>query len=173
MRGWLAHIDAADRRLDARLQAWAPPRWFRWCISGCCWLGDGWLWLALGAVLASQGASGRWTAVAALIAAAVSSTTMLLLKRGIQRRRPPGAPERPLFRIPSDRFSFPSGHAMNATAICTVLGLEVPQSLAWVGLVAVGIALSRLFARLHFASDVVAGSLLGVVIGIVTSLVLR
>ncbi len=71
--------------------------------------------------------------------------------------------------------SFPSGHAMNTTVVLGAITIAVvasatsrrsgvvPAAAAGAALVAFGVGLSRPVLGVHFASDVVAGWLLGVV----------
>lgn len=72
---------------------------------------------------------------------------------------------KPLGHFPSDRYSFPSGHALNAFAIGCVLALAFPLLAGPVFIVAASVAASRVVLGLHFLSDVVAGSLLGAIVG--------
>ena len=71
----------------------------------------------------------------------------------------------PLTWFAADRFSFPSGHALNAFAMTTVIALVFPLLAAPVLLVAASVAASRVVLGLHWLSDVVAGALGGALIG--------
>ena len=71
----------------------------------------------------------------------------------------------PLAWFPSDRFSFPSGHALNAFAIGTVIALAFPFAAVPVLVLAASVAASRVVLGLHWLSDVIAGALVGLVIG--------
>ena len=65
----------------------------------------------------------------------------------------------------SSSFSFPSNHAINSFAIATAAGLIFRQIL-WVGIpLAMLVALSRIAVGVHYLSDVVAGSVIGVLVG--------
>ena len=55
---------------------------------------------------------------------------------------------------------------LNAFAIATVLGLQYPPLSPALGLLAAAIAASRIVMGLHFASDVLAGAVLGSAIGL-------
>lgn len=62
-------------------------------------------------------------------------------------------------------FSFPSSHSMLAFCALPILSQQFPKlKKIWVGF-AVIVALSRVYLGLHFLSDVVAGALIGYVIG--------
>ena len=85
----------------------------------------------------------------------------------------PGGPARPCALephcwstlLPPDRFSFPSGHSITAFAICTPLVLQYPAAAPGILFCAVSIAASRIILGMHFLSDVVAGSVLGWMLG--------
>jgi undecaprenyl-diphosphatase len=106
-------------------------------------------------------------AVAAAGAAAVAEGLTVVLKHATERARPPLADPtiQALVSLP-DSTSFPSGHAATAFAAATAVGVLHPRFriplLALAGMV----ALSRVYLGVHFWSDVVVGSLLGVAIGL-------
>ena len=65
---------------------------------------------------------------------------------------------------PSDKFSLPSGHTAAATLMACIIAHYYPPfallAYSWAAL----IGLSRVLLGVHYPSDVVAGSLLGVTI---------
>ncbi len=118
--------------------------------------------IVTGLVLAVAGGEARQAGLAALIGNALSHLAVQVLKRAVARPRPCDAWGRPLATIDlPDPFSFPSGHA--AAAFATALPVAVQWPVA--GSVAVGlaavVAASRVRLRVHYASDVVAGVVLG------------
>jgi undecaprenyl-diphosphatase len=103
--------------------------------------------------------------VFALLIGAESLVLNQGIKRVFRRRRPTvaGDPRTPV-RIPRTS-SFPSGHASSAAFAATLL--IVWTDAAWAPLwivIAVVVALSRAVVRIHFASDVLAGALVGLVL---------
>lgn len=115
--------------------------------------------VALG-VLASRR---RWYAFAAFALAWASAEAAVHgLKRVFERGRPPGS------LVATVGFSFPSGHAVAgaATGVALVLAFfpPTPDRRRWewaaVGF-AFAMAVSRVYLRAHWLSDVVAGVLLG------------
>ena len=81
-----------------------------------------------------------------------------LVKRGrpahaVLRTQPPGS------------YGFPSNHAGNTFAGAAVLGLAEPPLLWPAMIVAALVAYSRVYVGVHFPADVVAGALLGLLIG--------
>lgn len=73
-----------------------------------------------------------------------------------------------------DPTSFPSGHTYIAFAIATSIFLYGHHRLGtFLFLVAVGVAVGRIGAGLHYPSDIVAGAILGIVSGVVAYLLTR
>lgn len=163
MSSVLSYVSERDERLSGRLQAWRPPRALRLWLVWATHLGDGWLWFAAGALLLAGG--GMRVLAAAGFAAGGANASIIFLKRRFRRARPAPHVPNPLFDLAFDRFSFPSGHATNAFALCTVAGLSFHPLAPLAGVLAGSIALSRVVLGRHFLSDVVVGSLLGVLIG--------
>ncbi len=62
-----------------------------------------------------------------------------------------------------DRFSFPSGHAAGAFMAATLFGYFYPGSGMACYSVASLVGFSRVYNGIHYPSDVLAGSLLGVI----------
>lgn len=150
-----------------RVNGWRPPRWFRvWMICATRG-GDGWLWYSMGLVLLLFGGpQGRHAVIAAAAAAGTGAGLFLSLKHRFRRRRPT------VFEshcwadlLPPDQFSFPSGHTITAFSIAVTLSLFYPQWTAGVLFCAVSIAVSRVMLGLHFLSDVVAGGVIGALLG--------
>jgi undecaprenyl-diphosphatase len=168
----LSYVNASDFRVSGRLLDWAPPRWFRVWMVVASRLGDGWLWLLALAGLAARGdGDGHRLLAAAAVTAGLANIALVLLKGRVRRPRPCELAKprhfdvAPLLCIPSDRYSFPSGHSLNAFALAIVLALAFPLLAVPVFLVAASVAASRVVLGLHYLSDVLAGSALGAVIG--------
>ena len=91
------------------------------------------------------------------------------LKKFFKRKRPYlalTAFER--HHIPSDEFSFPSGHATAAFVMAYLVSHFFPGFTLPVYIWASSIAFSRVLLRVHFVSDILAGMLLGTGIGMFT-----
>jgi membrane-associated phospholipid phosphatase len=113
--------------------------------------------LALGAgSAATHDASGLTTAKRLALSLGTTTAVVGLLKRITDRTRPDG----------SNDYSFPSGHAAGAFAAATVIAREHGRA---VGALAYGAAAAAGYARLannkHYLSDVVAGAIIGRLIG--------
>jgi len=70
-------------------------------------------------------------------------------------------------------YSFPSGHSATAFACATVLAAFAPRLRVPLFVLAILIALSRLYNGDHYPTDVVAGALLGVGVAVCLLLALR
>ena len=161
MNAMLATLSASDFRVSGRFHSWKPPRWFRLWMRFASRLGDGWLWLAFAvAIPFADDPRPIFSTFAA--AAVVANVAQVVLKRGVKRRRPIeyGA------RFAFDEFSFPSGHSLNAFAMGSVVALAFPVVSPLVLFLAASIALSRVTQGYHFIGDVLAGSVIGLTVGV-------
>ena len=129
-------------------------------------LGDhGLIWFLLGMVRARLPGRRRSVALRALLfTGTVTPLVNKTLKTAVGRVRPGGTVARSMpVRIPGTA-SFPSGHALAAWCAATMLSDCDPWSAAYY-CAATAISASRVHVRLHHATDVVAGSLLGILLG--------
>jgi undecaprenyl-diphosphatase len=111
---------------------------------------------------------GRQPASAVRLTALLGVETVLvngIVKSGFRRHRPVWESERPRpHRLRQPRSSsFPSGHASSALMSAGVLAEGDRLAPLYYGLAAV-VAASRVYVKIHHASDVVAGAALGVVL---------
>jgi undecaprenyl-diphosphatase len=160
-------LSASDHRLMRRVNRWTPPRWMRLWMVAATRGGDGWLWYAMGTVVALAGGPERFRAVlAAVLAVAVGIALFLQLKRACNRRRPcTMEPHCWATLLPPDQFSFPSGHTITAFAMAVSLSVFYPPLLIGLLFCALSVALSRILLGMHFLSDVLAGAAIGSVLG--------
>ena len=116
---------------------------------------------------ATHNARARETGVLAAEALLNSSIVVEALKTVSQRQRPPTDNSSGEFF--DGGSSFPSGHAISAWALATVIAEEYGQHRPWMrfGLygLATAVAVSRYTGRNHFLSDVLLGSAMGYGIG--------
>ena len=164
----LHQIQSNDRRLMRRVHRWRPPRWFRILMILATRCGDGWLWYALGLILALYGGEHRFAAIAAAGSSAIAGIfTFRALKRTSRRSRPCEIePHCWSSILPPDKYSFPSGHSITAFAVAISVGMFYPVVYPYLLAVAVLIAASRIIRGMHFLSDVLAGSAIGALLGL-------
>jgi undecaprenyl-diphosphatase len=127
--------------------------------------GDSWFWAAgLGLLFILGSGDLRWTSALMLGAVVGLAFAVLGIKFLIRRRRPEGD-WGAIYRN-TDPHSFPSGHAARAFMLATLaLGLA-PAWVGWVLLVwAPLVCLARVSMGVHYLSDVLAGMLLGILVG--------
>jgi undecaprenyl-diphosphatase len=160
-------IQSNDHRIMRRVHKWRPPRWFRILMILATRMGDGWLWYALGLILVVYGGQHRFVAIgAATSATAVGIVLFQNLKRASRRQRPCEIePHCWSAILPPDKFSFPSGHSITAFAVALSIGLFYPELQGCLLAVALLIASSRIILGMHFLSDVLVGSTIGIVLG--------
>ena len=129
---------------------------------------NGLVWVVLGAVLAIID-NGRWESwlICALLGP-VAIGLNYLLKLAVRRPRPvlEGLPA--LGGAPSS-LSFPSAHATSSFAVATAMCRVDPATSA-AFLVAIALALGRPYLGMHYPSDVLAGALLGIALGLIVPL---
>jgi len=99
----------------------------------------------------------------------LSQAVEIGVKNLIRRPRPQFGPISAF--VPFDfahSYSFPSGHTLIAFSFAYVLSQLRPQKKMIYYLLAVLIAFSRIYLGKHYPSDVLAGALLGILVGIVS-----
>lgn len=130
-------------------------------------LGDfGLIWAVLALLRALRGRpNDERAALRAIVAIGTESVLVNVgLKSVFQRRRPLEPMTHPLpFRQPLTS-SFPSGHATAAFCAATLLSDGDDLAPLYYALATV-VATSRIHVRIHHASDVAAGALVGLIIG--------
>ncbi len=160
-------ISNGDHKLMRRINRWSAPQWVRLWMIWATRLGDGWLWSMMGLIILIFGGQDRFAAIGASGLASASGTIFFMaIKRACNRSRPCATePHCWASLLPPDRFSFPSGHSINAFAITTPMILFYPALTTGLLFCALSVAVSRILLGLHFLSDVVAGCLIGILIG--------
>jgi membrane-associated phospholipid phosphatase len=122
------------------------------------------VWIALGLVGAAsdERRRRRWLRACAVGPAAVGLN--VAVKVVVGRDRPLIEEHPPLARAPS-KLSFPSAHATSSVAGATALARVEPRLRVPAYSLAAAICLTRPYLGMHYPSDVLAGVLLGAVVG--------
>ncbi len=176
--GPLAHhlerFSAFDERIDAALDAIRTPALDHVFYALSSAADHSIWWHGLGAVQSVRRGSLAPARRLSKILATESAITNGFVKSLFRRERPTREPnDEPLpygMRIPITS-SFPSGHATAAFCAAAVLSEDGAAPL-WYSL-AVLVAGSRVYVRMHHASDVIGGAVLGVALGATLRRVIR
>ncbi len=163
----VAWVDTRDQRLMRKVNHWRAPKWLRLWMIAATRCGDGWLWGSMAFLVAVLGGEHRVPALgSAFLAGATGVAVFMKLKRMIGRRRPCAIePHCWAKLLPPDQFSFPSGHTITACSVSVSLSMFYPEMQVGLAFCAASIAASRILLGMHFLSDVIAGALLGAVLG--------
>lgn len=168
-------VDAFDRRAMAAAVRWRRPRLTPLVIAitnsgtGVVWIVVGAMFVLLTRVVGVS--SAPFVPVSgAMISAFASLVAGQALKRVIRRPRPFRAIEGhvALGHLPSD-LSMPSTHSSTAVALVTCLAILGHPAAPFLAPWALAVVLSRLYLGVHYPSDLVTGSLLGVLFGFLDS----
>jgi undecaprenyl-diphosphatase len=163
--GVLGALGAADQWLLRQMRTRAHGEPLLTVMKGLGWAGE-WaaIWTASGLTAAAldEPKRKRW-----LIAAATGPAAVIVnygVKVAIGRERPLIEDHPALARAPS-KLSFPSAHATSSYAAATAFGRVEPRSRVPAYGLATAIALCRPYLGMHYPSDVLAGAVLGTLIG--------
>jgi undecaprenyl-diphosphatase len=164
-------VDARDQRLMMKVNHWRAPMWLRLWMLAATRGGDGWLWCAMAVAVALLGGERRGPALAAAFCATGAGVAIFMkLKRVIGRKRPGTIqPHCWAQLLPPDHFSFPSGHTITAFAVATSVSAFYPEIEPGLYFCATSVAASRIILGMHFLSDVIAGGILGGLLGIASA----
>ena len=140
-----------------------------WMAKALAFAGSVWLnWPIRVVVMVLLAVRRRWLQLSAFVLAVATSEPLIgILKELYERPRPVGG------LYATDSFSFPSGHAIAGavTAVGIVIALLPPGPRRWRWEVQAAVfaglmALSRTYLGVHWLSDVVGGTLLGVTLAV-------
>ncbi len=163
----LARLLQADAAASQRLRVAEQPGPLRSLAVFLGHSGDSWFWFA-GLLLLWLFGDAGWKYRAGFLCIAILGTALIVmaLKFTIRRRRPEGDWGQ-IYRK-TDPHSFPSGHAARGLLIGVVAWGLGPL---WFGLVLLLwgplVGLARVAMGVHYVSDVLAGWLVGLVMGLV------
>ena len=162
----LRRVDAFDQRVDKAFdRVRGNPVADRVFYSASTLADHGQLWLMLGALRGLRSSDGWHAAVRVGLGLAAESIFVNLgVKSLFRRRRPIHDIARPHFLRTPRTSSFPSGHA---TSAFTSAGLLADRDPLWPAyyVMAFIVAWSRVYVRIHHASDVIAGIGVGILLG--------
>jgi undecaprenyl-diphosphatase len=163
-----SRVAAFDNRVDEAFGRLRGRPWADRLFYGASAVGDhGMLWIGLAGLRALRGPQHRKAARRAAIGVVVESAIVNLgIKSLFRRRRPTPAADfvHPMhLRIPLTS-SFPSGHSTSAFTAAMLLSEDDPLGPLYFAGAAV-VAASRVYVKIHHASDVLGGVAVGLVLG--------
>ena len=162
-----SRVDTFDQRVDTAFDVLRGHRALDRVFYAASELGDySLLWIMLGGLRGLR-SERDWKAALRLGGglAAESFLVNAVIKSCFQRSRPPWEVERPLQVRRPKSSSFPSGHATSAFVGAVLLSEGDPVWPMYYAL-AVIVASSRIYTKMHHASDVAAGVAVGVALGL-------
>lgn len=161
----LQRIQDLDDRFARSSQNTEYPTFIRAIAVLLAHSGDSWFWL-IGLGLLWWFGTEYWNRLALImvIGIVVTAVVVMTIKFTVKRRRPQGEWGK-IYRS-TDPHSFPSGHAARS-AMLAVLALGLGP--LWLGISLIIwaplVSLARIILGVHYPSDVIAGMVLGMLIG--------
>jgi undecaprenyl-diphosphatase len=128
------------------------------------------LWMGIAAGLAVTGTQSRRGAARGLVGLAAASVIANGPAKAFAHRPRPRYDRLAAGWLPRRlpiTSSFPSGHSASAAAFATGVALENPKLAAPLGVLAAGVAYSRVNTGVHYPSDVLVGLALGATVAVV------
>ncbi len=123
------------------------------------------IWLLLASARSLRGRQGERAALRLVVGAVAESVLVNgIIKSFFRRKRPPWEIVRPHRLRKPLTSSFPSGHATSAFSNAILLSEDDPLWPIYFA-VAIVVASSRVYVKIHHASDVVVGIAIGIVLG--------
>ena len=167
MKYWKSQLLKLDAKLSKALRINPQRKVLTLLLNIFAHSADSWFCLA-GLLIAWLLSKGEWRQRLLFVSVGlvIMAAAVILLKFSIRRPRPEGEWGQ-IYRI-TDPHSFPSGHAARSTTLVVLAFAFAPPWFAIAVLIwAPWVGISRVALGVHYFSDVVAGWLTGVVMGII------
>ena len=158
--------DHFELSLCQRLNRMGHLRAIRLFFKGISRLGDGVFWYSLALALPLMaGAEGLEKLGHITVTGLICILIYSQLKNRLVRKRPfISFPDIHAHTAPLDKYSFPSGHTMNAVNFAVLFTWAFPPLAYLVVPFALLVALSRVILGMHYPTDVMVGAALGLIL---------
>lgn len=134
---------------------------FMVCITRIGNTGAIWLLISLALLVSPSNRKSALKIISTLFLTSILGE--IIIKSLVGRLRPSKAtPQEQLLIKKPKTYSFPSGHTASSFAAASMIGFEYPVFVLPAFFLAISIAFSRLYLKVHYPSDVLAGAFLGV-----------
>ena len=156
-----------DTYIFQRIFGWGDRRFLTRYFRILSWSANGYLYplVAMYVLLTFETSITKPFLLSAAVAFPIKGILYHLIKQTLKRDRPYQKIDDITFRVrPPDRFSFPSGHTASAFLVMTLLSSFFPipilhfTTFIWASMVGV----ARVYLGVHYPTDVLAGSMLGI-----------
>lgn len=167
----IREITDLDAKLSARMQVAEKPGVLRTVAQFFAHSGDSWFW-GLGLLVVWFLGDSSWGRRAFILGVGViiTAVVVLMIKFTVRRRRPEGE-WGGIYRS-TDPHSFPSGHATRSFMLAVMaIGLGPPWFAILLSIWAPLVGIARVAMGVHYLSDVIAGGLLGILLGWINTLI--
>ncbi|NKN33986.1 phosphatase PAP2 family protein [Marichromatium bheemlicum] len=166
MQMWLQHLNDLETILCRACSRPSRRQWIQRSFALISRLGDGLFWYSLIALLPlTHGLYGLQTSLHMLLTGGVALALYKSLK-GVTRRERPCNHATDIVALvpPLDRYSFPSGHTLHAV-VFTMVAIHYFPQLAWILVpFTLLVAGSRVILGLHYPSDVLVATAIGLLL---------
>ena len=161
-------VDRAELRLCRRINRMGNQLSVQRFFCAISRLGDGVFWyLMIMSLPLLMGSAGAWSAFHIAATGLITTVLYSALKAVMVRERPCiSYPDITAFTAPLDRYSFPSGHTMNAVGFAVMFSAAVPVLMWIVWPFTLLVAASRVILGMHYPSDVIMGAILGALVAL-------
>ena len=181
-------MELSVERIDSQLFLWLNGLHTEWLDTLMVAITEMWVWiplylLLLYLVFKRYGKRGWWILLAvAVVILCSDQLSAHVCKPFFHRLRPCFNPDLEGLvhlpkGLPGGQYGFVSSHAANTFAVAAFLTSALWKRYRWVGWVLFGWAFissySRIYVGVHYPGDIVAGAVLGILIGLIVALLLK
>jgi len=163
-----SRLTELDRRISRYFASHNNP-WLRGALRALTHLGTGAIWISLYALWLIFFLQDHYTRLilTLILAEVIGLLTIIILRYMIKRKRPIIS-YRYFYLTPWNKYSFPSHHTLRSFIIAVVIGTDFPRLLPLLLIMAATVSFSRIYLLKHYLSDVLAGTLLGILLAMMS-----